>query len=226
MIASLYRRIFLLPVPPVIKTQNKKMKNISKKLHQNGTLKKNTGKSEAGITKGLRCLFVNELQEIYWAEKALVKAIPKIIKRATADDVIKALARHLEITKEHVTRIEEIFSAIDEKKKPKKCRVISGLIREAKEVMKETKAGSVRDAGIISAIQKIEHYEIATYGTLCNCAKILQQTDAFVLLTEILIQEKVADEKLTEIAGSFIIVKATNTEEVAGITIEISSPIL
>lgn len=202
------------------------MKNISKKLSQNGTLKNNNGKSEDDITQGIRCLFINELQEIYWAEKALLKAIPKIIRKANADELVKALIRHFDVTKEQETKLEEIFSAIGEKKKAKKCRAMSGLIRELKEGMKKTKTGRVRDAGIIAAIQKIEHYEIAAYGTLCNCAKILQQTDTGALLAEILDQEKVADEKLSEIAESFKIVKVANTEEIAGITIEISAPIM
>lgn len=202
------------------------MKNKSKKSSQNGTLNKKTGKSKTGITQGLRRLFVKELQEIYWAEKALVKAIPKIIRKATAGDLVKALSRHLDVTKEHVKRLDEIFSTTAEKKKAQKSRAMSGLIREVKEVMKGTKTGWVRDAAIISAIQKIEHYEIATYGTLCNCAKILQQSEVYAILNEILSQEKIADEKLSEIAESFITVKVAASDKVAGLTIEISAPIL
>lgn len=198
-------------------------------LPQNGTLKKskkNNSKSKPDLAQGLRYLFVNELQEIYCVEKALTKAIPKIIKKATADDLVEALTRHLDVTKVHVTILDEIFSSIGEKKDPQKCKAMSDLIKKTKEVIKETEAGRVRDAGIIASMQKVEHYEIAAYGTLCNFAEVLRETHAYPLLNEILMQEKVANEKLSEIAATNINAKVTNTEEAVDFTIEIPAPIL
>ncbi len=184
------------------------MKSTATKFDQNGTLKKNrenADESEHKIAQGLRCLLVDELQNIYWAEKAHIKAISKMIKNATADVLVEALTRNFNVTKEHITRLKEVFSLIGEKAETKKCKAMSGLIREAKEIMKKTKAGMVRDVGIILAVQKVEHYEIATYGTLCSFAKTLGEINVASLLHETLDQGKAASKKLSEIADSFII---------------------
>lgn len=199
------------------------MKSIAVKSAQNGTLKKNkqnAGKKRANIAQGLHSLFLDELQDIYWAEKALNKALPKMIKNATAAVLVEALTRHLDVSKEHVTRLKEVFYSIGEKAETKKCKAMSGLIREAKEIMKNTKTGMVRDAGIILAVKKMEHYEIATYGTLCSLAKTLGEANAAVLLHEILNQEKAADEVLSEIAESLIDVETVGTNEVETKTID------
>ena len=164
----------------------------------------NQVKAKSGAAHGLRTLFVNELKDIYWAEKALVKALPKMIKNATADELVKALTGHLEITKEHVTRLEEVFSCLSEKAEAIKCEAMEGLIKEAEDIMENTEEGMVRDAGIILAGQKVEHYEIATYGTLRSFAKTLGEDEAADLLEETLEEEKEADEKLSKIAESFI----------------------
>lgn len=148
------------------------------------------------------------MKDIYWAEKALTKAIPKMIKNASSDELIEALSGHLDITLEQVTRLEEVFSSIGEKPQAKKCEAMEGLIKEAGEIMQHTEKGMVRDAGIILAGQKVEHYEIATYGTLYNFAKTLGEEEAASLLKETLNEEKEADEKLSEIAESFINVEA------------------
>jgi ferritin-like metal-binding protein YciE len=170
-----------------------------------GTHHQTNGKTtKSGVANGLRALFVNELKDIYWAEKALTKAIPKMIENASTDELVKALTGHLAVTKEHVLRLDKVFSTIGEKAEAKKCEAISGLIKEAEEIMADTKKGMVRDAGIILAGQKVEHYEIATYGTLCCFAKTLGETEAGALLHETLNEEKEADEKLTEIAESFV----------------------
>jgi len=181
---------------------------------QSGTQKKSTSKTEDVNSKtkkkesdpaqGLRELFVDELKDIYWAEKALTKAIPKMIKNASSDELIDALTSHLAVTEEHITRLEEVFSSIEVKPQAKKCEAMEGLIKEAGEIMENTEKGMVRDAGIILAGQKVEHYEIATYGTLCTFAKTLGEEDAASLLQETLNEEKEADEKLSEIAESFI----------------------
>jgi len=154
--------------------------------------------------KNLRDLFVDELKDIYWAEKALTKAIPKMIKKATSQELVGALDKHLSETEEHVARLEEVFASINEKASAKKCEAMSGLIEEAGQIMEETEDGSVRDAGIISAAQKVEHYEIATYGTLYSFANTLGEKKAASLLQQTLKEEKAADQKLTDIATSFI----------------------
>ncbi|MDB5229092.1 MAG: hypothetical protein JWN78_3285 [Bacteroidota bacterium] len=175
--------------------------------------KGNSGKSSKDEAQGLRELFVNELKDIYWAEKALTKAIPKMIKNATSDELVDALTEHLEVTEEQVKRVEQVFEQIGEKAQAKKCEAMAGLIKEAQEIMEETEKGVVRDAGIISAAQKVEHYEIASYGTLCAFAKTLGEDEAVELLEETLNEEKEADVTLTQIAESSINMKASEEDE-------------
>lgn len=153
-------------------------------------------------------LFEDELKDIYWAEKALTKAIPKMIENATSDELIEALESHLSETEVHVIRVEKVFESFDKKAEAVKCEATSGLIKEAEEIMDECEKGSMRDAGIISAAQKVEHYEIATYGTLRQFAETLGLTEAEALLKATLEEEKAADVKLTEVAVSAINVEA------------------
>lgn len=170
-------------------------------------------KSKSGDAKNLRDLFVDELKDIYWAETALTKAIPKMVKNATSEDLVIALKGHLEVTKDHIARLAEVFTCLDEKMEAKKCLAMEGLLAEAEEIMNHTEEGMVRDAGIISAAQKVEHYEIATYGTLCAFAKTLGEDEAANILLETLNEEKEADKKLTEIAESFINSRAAISPE-------------
>jgi ferritin-like metal-binding protein YciE len=153
-------------------------------------------------------LFEDELKDIYWAEKALTKAIPKLIKNATSEDLIDALENHLEETEEHVNRLENVFDIIGKKAVAKKCEAMEGLIKESESIMEDCEEGPMCDAGIISAAQKVEHYEIASYGTLRAFAEILGHDEAVQLLEETLNEEKSADEKLTEIAISVINIEA------------------
>jgi ferritin-like metal-binding protein YciE len=155
-------------------------------------------------------LFEDELKDIYWAEKALTKAIPKMIKHVTSKELTEALKSHLAQTQEHVTRIEEVFESLGKKAVSKKCEAMDGLIREAEEIMNECEAGAMCDAGIISAAQKVEHYEIATYGTLRQFAQTLQLTAAESLLKKTLEEEKAADKKLSDIAVRIINVQAAH----------------
>lgn len=161
-------------------------------------------KTSNGVAEGLRELFEDELKDIYWAEKALVKAMPKMIKNASSEELIAALEDHLSMTEEQVARAEQVFEVLGLKPQGKKCEAMAGLIKEAEEIMKETKKGMVRDAGIISAAQKIEHYEIATYGTLRTFALTLEEEEAADLLQMTLDEEKDADSGLTDIAEAFI----------------------
>ncbi len=153
---------------------------------------------------GFRELFENELRDIYWAEKALTKAIPKMIKNATSQELIDALTDHLEVTKGHVERCEKAFELLGEAATGKKCEAMAGLTKEAEEIMESAKEAMVRDAGIISAAQKVEHYEIATYGTLCAFAKTLGEDEVAALLEQTLNEEKEANNKLTQIAASSV----------------------
>lgn len=158
-------------------------------------------------------LFEEELKDIYWAEKALTKAIPKMIKNATSADLVEALENHLMETEEQVKRAEQVFELTGKKAVAKKCEAMEGLIKEAEEIMEECEEGAMRDAGIISAGQKVEHYEIASYGTLRQFAETLGLTEAVALLEETLNEEKLADEKLTEVALGAINVEASEEEE-------------
>ena len=189
------------------------MEGTTSKTAQSGTQnhgKSNSSKPNSKVAHGLRALFVDELKDIYWAEKALTKAIPKMIDNATSPQLVQALTAHLAETKQQVTRLEEVFNSIGEKAEAKTCEAMVGLTKEAEEIMKNTEKGMVRDAGIISAGQKVEHYEIATYGTLCAFAKTLGEHEAASILHETLNEEKGADEKLSDIAESFINSEAIN----------------
>jgi ferritin-like metal-binding protein YciE len=169
----------------------------------NGTMQPSSKEAQ-----GLRDLFEDSLKDIYWAEKALVKAIPKMFKNATSDQLVAALEDHLIVTKVHVTRLEDVFSMLGKPARAKKCEAMEGLIKEAEGIMEETEEGVVRDAGIIAAGQKVEHYEIATYGTLCAFAKILKEYDVASILHETLQEEKEADMKLSDLAETSINIEA------------------
>ena len=153
---------------------------------------------------GLRDLLYNGLQHIYWAEKQLAISLPKIIMQATSPELVMALSNHLVVTEEQVVRLEEVFASIGANVQAKKCASIDGLIKEGNETIESTLKGVVRDAGIIAASKKIEHYEIATYGTLCAFAKLPGESEAAELLLQTLNEEKEADDKLTEVTATFI----------------------
>lgn len=172
-------------------------------------------KSSDGAMKSsqLMKLFEDELKDIYWAEKALTKAIPKMIKNATSKQLVSALENHLTETEGQVKRVEEVFEVIGKKASAKKCDAMAGLIEEAEGIMEECEKGAMCDAGIISAAQKVEHYEIASYGTLRQFADTLGLKEASKLLQQTLDEEKAADEKLTEVATTAVNVRAANKKE-------------
>jgi ferritin-like metal-binding protein YciE len=146
-------------------------------------------------------LFIDELKDIYWAEKHLTKALPKMAKAATSDELRAAIEKHIGETENHVSRLEQVFESIGEKAVAVKCEAMAGLIKEGEEIVEETEDGSyTRDAGIISAAQKSEHYEIATYGTLRTLAGVLGYDEAVELLEGTLAEEKQCDEDLTILA--------------------------
>lgn len=149
----------------------------------------------------LREFFIDELKDIYWAEKHIVTTLPKMAKAATSQNLKEAFTNHLEETKGHVTRLEEAFKALDEKAVAKKCDAMEGILKEGSGIIEETEEGTAtRDVGLILAAQKVEHYEISTYGGLGQLARTLGEDDVAELLETTLEEEKAADIKLTEVA--------------------------
>jgi ferritin-like metal-binding protein YciE len=149
---------------------------------------------------GLKELYIDELKDLYSAETQLVKALPKMAKGAVSDELREGFEEHLEQTKGHVQRLEQIFEALGESPKGKKCKGMEGLIAEGSEVMEEDYEGNIMDAALIGAAQRVEHYEIAAYGTVRAMAEVLGEDEHVTLLTETLDEEKETDEKLTELA--------------------------
>lgn len=150
--------------------------------------------------ENLKELFVEELKDIYDAEKQLVKALPKMAKAAESEELRDSFEEHLEITRMQVGRLEEVFKLLGMAARGKTCEGMKGLIEEGQEAMEELE-GSTLDAALIASAQKVEHYEIATYGTLATFAEVLEMEEAKELLGQTLEEEKEADEKLTGIAG-------------------------
>ncbi len=156
----------------------------------------------------LQDLYLDELRDIYDAENQLTKALQKMAKSASNEELKAAFEQHLEQTEEHISRLERIFEELDEKPKGTKCEAMKGLIEEGKRMMEESNDEDVRDAAMIAAAQKVEHYEIATYGTLRTYAEMLGHDDQADLLQETLDEEKDTDENLTELAVSCVNLEA------------------
>lgn len=157
----------------------------------------------------LREAFVNEIQDLYHAEKQLVRALPKLSKGAANTNLRKALDAHLEQTEQHVSRLEEIFEHLDEQVKAKACAGMAGIVEEGSEILQEDLGDDVMDAAIIAAAQRAEHYEIAAYGTAAAWAEALGLAEVADLLSETLEEEKAADLKLSELAEQGINAAAT-----------------
>ncbi|MGV3698257.1 YciE/YciF ferroxidase family protein [Flavobacterium sp.] len=170
-------------------------------------------KPKKTAAEGLRELFIDELKDIYWAEKALVKALPKMAKNASTTNLVSAIVSHLHETENQVARLEKVFSIMGEKAVAKKCDAMAGLLEEGQGILEETEIGPVRDAAIILASQKVEHYEIATYGTLLAFAGTLGEVQVAELLKETLNEEKQADATLTDAAYNNINFEADLTSE-------------
>jgi ferritin-like metal-binding protein YciE len=152
--------------------------------------------------KSVNDLELEELRDIYHAEKQLVKALPKMAKKAKSDKLRQAFEHHLEETRGHVDRLEQVFEKLDTRPRAKRCEAMEGLIEEAEELMEEITTPEVLDAALIAAAQKVEHYEIASYGTLHALAEELGQNEVAALLEQTLSEEKEADQKLNQIALS------------------------
>lgn len=174
---------------------------------KSGSTKSSNGQSQGALKEGglLNELFLDSLKDIYWAEKSLIKALPRMQKAASTKELKQAFADHLEVTKEQIGRLEEVFEILEKKAQAKKCEAMAGLTKEAEELIESTEAGSMtRDVALIMAAQKVEHYEIATYGSLAQLARTIGNTQVADLLAETLAEEKDADQLLTSIAENNI----------------------
>jgi ferritin-like metal-binding protein YciE len=173
---------------------------------------KTTGKTDTVQEKKdslLEKFFTDQLKDIYYAEQQLIKSIPKMEEAATSDELKEAFNDHLHLTQKHVKRLEKVFSLLGKKPEGKKCEAMDGLIREAEGIISETKESSMtRDAALIIAAQKIEHYEIATYGGLVQLALTMDLDDVSDILDTTLMEEEETDYLLTDIAESSINVEA------------------
>ena len=150
--------------------------------------------------KGLKELYVDELKDLYNAENQLIKALPKMAKAASSEELRQGFEEHLEQTRGHAERLEQIFESLDESPKGKKCVGMEGLVKEGSEMMEKDFEGALMDAALIGAAQRVEHYEIAAYGTVAEFARLLGRDEHVSLLEETLQEEKETDEKLTELA--------------------------
>ena len=157
----------------------------------------------------LETLYIEELRDLYSAENQLLKALPKIAKTASSPELKQAFEDHFEQTKDHVDRLEEIFKTMDKSPKGKTCKGMKGLLEEGAETIEEEGEESVIDAALIAAAQRVEHYEIAAYGTARAFANMLGEDDAAELLQETLEEEGETDKRLTELAEEIVNVEAT-----------------
>jgi ferritin-like metal-binding protein YciE len=156
------------------------------------------------VPQTLEQLFLQELRDIYDGEKQLVRALPKLARNASDPQLKAGIEEHLEQTEQHVARIENVFEMLDAPAKGKKCLGIQGLLKEGEEATKGDLDSAVKDAALIASAQKVEHYEMATYGTLCAWAKLLGREDEGELLHQTLEEEKAADEKLSQVARAVV----------------------
>ena len=179
------------------------------------TTKKASGSATFnGEETKLKELFIEELRDIYWAEKHLVKALPKLRKACTSQELANAFEDHLAVTEEQVARVEQTFELLDMAPRAKKCEAMEGLVKEAQGAIEDTDKGTAtRDVALIIAAQKVEHYEIATYGSLVQLAKTMGRDDIAELMQATLDEEKETDVLLTELAVSGININADNEPE-------------
>ena len=187
----------------------------TKKPASNGKSKSSNGTSMAPVKNSqLENFFTDSLKDIYWAEKHLTKELPKMQKAATTQKLKAAIDEHTAQTEEHVSRLEQAFELMGKKAQAKKCDAMEGLIKEGQSIVEETEDGSMtRDVGIIMAAQKVEHYEIATYGGLVSLATTLGMSEVADLLNTTLEEEKQTDASLSEIAENNINWEAEQEDE-------------
>ncbi|HEY4154575.1 MAG TPA: ferritin-like domain-containing protein [Puia sp.] len=174
----------------------------------------NSSAGSAANDSRLKEFFTDELKDILWAEKHIVQTLPKMKKAANSEELKNAFDEHLEVTKTHVTRLEKAFGMLGEKATAKKCDAMEGIIKEGASIIEDTEDGTAtRDVGLVLAAQKVEHYEIATYGGLIQLAKTLGHEDVADLLYETIQEEEEADQLLTKIAENHINYEAAQEAE-------------
>jgi ferritin-like metal-binding protein YciE len=182
--------------------------------NSNGSSRSSNGTSSAKANSQLDKFFNDQLKDLYWAEKHLTKALPKMQKAATTEELKNAIEEHISQTEEHVSRLEQVFELMGKKAQAKKCDAMEGLVKEGESVVEETEDGSMtRDAGIIMSAQKVEHYEISAYGTMVQLAKTMGNEDVAEILGATLEEEKQTDETLTSIAENNINWRAEQEED-------------
>lgn len=187
--------------------------NSAKSLATKSPKKSSKGKTTPEMSPELHEFFIDELKDIYWAEKHLTKALPKLRKAATSGELQQAFADHLSQTQEHVKRLEQVFEMLGEKAVAKKCDAMAGIVEEGQGVIEETEEGTAtRDVALIFAGQKAEHYEIATYGGLRQLAITMGHDDVASVLEQTLNEEKEADSLLTSIAENNVNYAAAEEE--------------
>ena len=173
--------------------------------NETNTHNKSTSHKGKATDSRLEEFFHDELKDIYWAETHLVKSLPKMAKAASGEELKDAFTEHLTVTKEHVNRLDKVFELLGHKAEAKKCEAMDGILKEGESIIDDTKDGTAtRDAGLIMAGQKVEHYEIATYGALARVARSLGHDEVVKILESTLAEEKQADENLTQLAESSI----------------------
>lgn len=173
------------------------------------TAKRSASSNQKSDETMLKELFVDELRDIYWAEKHLLKALPKMSKAATSTELSEAFQTHLSQTEGQIERVEQVFEMLGSPARAKKCDAMEGLVKEAQSLLEELPKGTmVRDAGLIIAAQKVEHYEIAAYGSLVQLAKTMGENEVADVLAQTLQEEKDTDQLLTRLAESGINISA------------------
>ena len=177
----------------------------TKKSTVNGKSNSNKPNHAATDDSRLQEFFTDEIKDIYWAEKHLVKTLPKMQKAATSNELKNAFKDHLDVTREHVAKLEKVFELLGQKPQAKKCEAMEGITKEGESIIEDTEAGTAtRDVGLILAAQKVEHYEIATYGGLHQLAITLGKNDIAEILEQTLAEENQADSLLTVIAVNHV----------------------
>lgn len=167
---------------------------------------KSSKKSEPGV---IHELFEHQLQDILWAEQELTRFMPEIVDQVSSKELVKTLKEHMKVTENQLKRLDNVFEILGYEKKAEKCDGMEGLVKEARTIFEMADPGVVRDAFIIGAVQKVEHYEMASYGTLKSLATLIGEFEVSSLLGETLEEEKHADLKLTEVAENVININAS-----------------
>lgn len=197
--------------------QTKSKATRGRQSQRQGTSAKKNAKPQPNVDRNgsmLESYFMNALKDIYWAEKALTKALPRMAKAATSKELKKAFDQHLEVTKKQIGRLDKIFEQMGKKAQGRKCDAMQGLIEESEAIISETKDDTLtRDAALIIAAQKVEHYEIASYGGLAQLARTMNKKGIASTLGTTLNEEKKTDELLTRIAEKGVNVEAAQEEE-------------